>query len=92
MSVVVAIKENGKIYMGSDSQTTRGSSKNTLKCQNNYKIWKIKNTNHCLMGHTGVCRNSNVIRLIDDFVETNEEIDFELVVKKIVPRIVDELM
>ena len=92
MSVVVAIKEKGKIIMGCDSQVTRGESYNTLKSINNYKIWKVKNTDHCLMGHTGRVRNSNIVRLMDELIKEGETIDFELVVKSVVPRIVEELL
>lgn len=42
MSVIVAIKENGKIYIGADSQSTRGSCRASLSNPNNYKIWKVK--------------------------------------------------
>ena len=41
MSVVVAIKEGKKIYIGADSQVTKGGTRATLKNPNNYKIWKV---------------------------------------------------
>ena len=31
MSVVVAIKENGRVYLGCDSQATKGGTRTTLK-------------------------------------------------------------
>lgn len=95
MSVVVAIKEEGKIYFGADSQVTRGGTRATLKNPNNYKVWKIKGVNNCLMGHVGNVRDANVIRIMDQLVtEYNVykgHIDFEFVVAKIVPDILEEL-
>ena len=38
MSVVVAIKENGKITIGADSQCTRGGTRRTLSNPTNYKV------------------------------------------------------
>ena len=46
MSVVVAIQEGGKIYLGADSQVTKGGTRTTLKNPNNYKIWKVINSNN----------------------------------------------
>lgn len=95
MSVVVAIKENGKVFIGADSQVTRGGTRSTLKNPNNYKIWKVKNIDNCLMAHVGNVRDANVIRVMDDLVtEYNvfkHHIDFEFVVKSIVPDIINEL-
>ena len=41
MSVVVAIKEGDKVFIGADSQVTKGGTRTTLKNPNNYKIWKV---------------------------------------------------
>ena len=95
MSVVVAIKENGKVFIGADSQVTRGGTRSTLKNPNNYKIWKVKDVDNCLMAHVGNVRDANVIRVMDDLVtEYNvfkHHIDFEFVVRSIVPDIINEL-
>ena len=42
MSVVVAIKKNGKVLMGADSQVTSGGTRTSLSNPNNYKIEKGK--------------------------------------------------
>ena len=42
MSVVVGIKKDGVIYLGADSQTTRGGTRTSLSNPNNFKIWKVK--------------------------------------------------
>ena len=95
MSVVVAIRENGKVYMGADSQVTKGGTRITLKNPNNYKIWKVKGVDNCLMAHVGNVREATVVRVMDDLISDYElyrgNIDFEFVVKKVVPRIVNEL-
>ena len=95
MSVIVAIKENNKVYVGCDSQVTRGGTRSTLKNENNFKIWKVRGVENCLMGHVGVVRDSNVVRLMDGLVtEYNvykNHVDYEFVVKKIVPDIIKEL-
>lgn len=95
MSVVVAIKQNGKVYIGADSQVTKGGTRVTLKNSNNYKIWKVANAEHCLMGHVGNLRDANLVRLMDSLVTDynvyRNHVGFEFVVKKIVPDIVQEL-
>ena len=95
MSVVVAIKENGKVYIGADSQVTRGGTRTTLKNENNYKVWRVIGAPNCLMAQVGNLRDANVIRLMPDLVtEYNiyrNHIGFDFVVKKVVPDIVEEL-
>lgn len=95
MSVVVAIKENNKIYMGADSQVTKGGTRTTLKNQNNYKIWKVEGSNNCLMAHVGAVRDANVVRLMRDIVTDYDEfrnrVDYRFVVKYLVPEIVRTL-
>lgn len=95
MSVVVAIKKDGKVYLGSDSQVTRGGTRSTLKNPNNYKIWKVIGPENCLMAHVGVVRDANIVRLMDYLVTEYDEykgrINYEFVVKSVVPDIIKEL-
>lgn len=95
MSVVVAIKDGGKIYLGSDSQVTRWGTRTTLRNPNNYKLWKVIGVDNCLMGHVGMLRDANIVRLMDRLVTEysvyKNYIDYEYVVKEIVPAIVNEL-
>ena len=95
MSVVVAIKENNKIYIGADSQVTKGGTRSTLKNPNNYKIWKVRGVDNCLMAHVGNVREANIIRLMDSVITSYDiyanRIDFEFVVKELVQRIFEEL-
>ena len=95
MSVVVAIKDGNKVYMGADSQSTLGSTRITLRNPNNYKIWKVVDSNNCLMASVGNKRDANIIRLIpglvDEYDEFSKRVNYKFVVKYIVPCIVKEL-
>ena len=95
MSVVVAIKEKNKVIIGADSQVTRGSTRKTLNNPNNYKIWKVRGVDNCLMAHVGNVRDANIVRLmkhlVTDYDVFTEAIDYEYVVKSIVPDIISEL-
>ena len=95
MSVVVAIKENGKIMMGADSQCTKGGTRRSLSNPNNYKIWKVLDSENCLLGHVGLVREANVIRvardLIPEMAQLKDKVDFSFVVKRLVPTMFEEL-
>ena len=89
MSVVVAIKKGDKVYVGADSQVTRGGTRATLKNPNNYKIWKVIGADHCLMAHVGSVRDANIVRLIDNLVTDydiyRKRINYGFVVTRVVP-------
>ena len=95
MSVVVAIKKDGVVYLGSDSQVTRGGTRTSLTNQNNFKIWKVKGVENCLMGHVGLLRDACVIRVMENLVREidviHDEVNFEYVVTRVVPKIIDVL-
>lgn len=95
MSVVVAIKEGKKVYMGADSQSTLGNTRITLRNPNNFKIWKVIDSNNTLMACVGAKRDANVIRLVpgivDEYDEFSKRVNYKFVVKYIVPNIVREL-
>lgn len=96
MSVVVAIKKDGVIFIGADSQTTRGKTKLTLTNKNNFKIWKVNGAENCLMAHVGVLRDACLVRTIDNLVRDidvfRDYIDYQYVIERIVPMIVDRLV
>ena len=95
MSVIVGIKQDGKIYLGADSQITKGGTRLSLTNPNNYKIWKVIGEENCLMGCVGSLREACVVRIISDFIKKTDDgdntIDFECVVARIVPKIKAEL-
>ena len=95
MSVVVAIKENGKVTIGADSQCTRGGTRRTLSNPNNYKVWKVLDAENCLFAQVGLVREANIIRVARDLVpemaQLKDRVDFPFVVKRLVPRMFEEL-
>ena len=95
MSVVVAIKKDGVIYMGADSQVSRGGTRTTLSNPNNYKIWPLCDAENCLMGSVGMLRVNNIIKvadeLIPEIVDIKNAVNFKFVVKHLVPRMMREL-
>lgn len=95
MSVVVAIKKNGKVLMGADSQVTSGGTRTSLSNPNNYKIWKVRGVDNCLIGHVGNLRDACVLRGVNNLVREidaiHEEVDFDYVVNRIAPMIMDIL-
>jgi ATP-dependent protease HslVU (ClpYQ) peptidase subunit len=95
MSVVVAIKENGRVTIGADSQVTKGGTRRTLSNPNNYKVWQVLGAENCMMAHVGLVREANVIRvargLIPELAQLKDEIDFSFVVQHLVPALFEEL-
>ena len=95
MSVVVAIKENGKVTIGADSQCTRGGTRRTLSNPNNYKVWKVLDAENCLIAHVGLVREANIIRVARDLVpemaQLKDKVDFSFVVKRLIPAMFEEL-
>lgn len=95
MSVVVAIKKDGIVYFGADSQVTKGGTRTTLSNPNNYKIWSVADADNCLMGCVGTLRAGNVLKVADglvpEIVALKDKVNFRFVVRDLVPRIMDEL-
>ena len=95
MSVVVAIKKDGVVYMGADSQVTKGGTRATLSNPNNYKVWEVSDTEHCIMGSVGALRVANVVKVMNDLipeiVDIKHAVDFRFVVRRLVPHIMEEL-
>lgn len=95
MSVVVAIKKGGHIYMGCDSQVTTGRTCMTLRNPNNFKIWRVPGAESCLMGSVGDFRDACVIRtsrdLVSDYDIYRDHICYDFVVNEIVPAVINRL-
>lgn len=92
MSVVVAIKENDRVWMACDSQVSMGwSTKLTLTNSNNYKICRPEKEKETLIGVVGDLKLQNIIRIQDEFIDEltklKNEFNFKYVVKEIVPKI-----
>lgn len=93
MSVVVAIKQNGRVYMGCDSQVTSGGSRNTLKNPNNYKIWKVDDIPNSVMGSVGMLRDACVVRVMHGLKPKKDVsvINYKYVVNVLFPKITQYL-
>ena len=95
MSVVVGIKQDNKVYIGADSQVTRGGTRVSLSNPNNYKIWKVKGVDNCLMASVGNLRDACAIRIMYNMIREidliKNSINFEYVVSTIVPKISQQL-
>jgi ATP-dependent protease HslVU (ClpYQ) peptidase subunit len=93
MSVVIAIKKDGVIYMGADSQVSRGGTRSTLSNPNNYKIWSMRGVDNCLMGTVGNLRVNNVLKVEDGLIppltDLTGGVDFRFVVKEFIPHIME---
>lgn len=96
MSVVIAIKEKDRIYMGCDSQVTVGLGKRTLKSVNNFKIWNVDGFQNCLMGGVGNFRDLCFIRSTPEIVPMSclyeNNLTYPTVVTQVVPAIWQSLV
>jgi len=95
MSVVVAIKDNDKIWVGCDSQVTRGYSIKSTLSSSQRKIWRASDEDELVMGLVGSLRDLNILSTAEEWIEElsklKNEIDFKYIVRKVVPKIFKEL-
>lgn len=91
MSVVVGIVLEDKVIMGCDSQVSTSWTKRTLTNKNNFKIFKPEKNPDVLLGVCGSCRDANILKCIDEYIDELEylkgDVDFKYVVNKIVPNL-----
>ena len=92
---VVAIKKGGTVYMGCGPLYTSGGTTISLWNLNDIPVWKVEGIDNCLMGCAGSLRESCLVRTMDDLASDfdvfNHQINFNMVVNKIVPMIVSRL-
>lgn len=94
MSVVVAVRDEGKIWLATDSQVTAGWTKSLLLSQHSFKIFKGRNKVN--IGVVGSLRDANIISTSDvDFISENDilkdNVNFKNMVRETVPKLFDEL-
>lgn len=91
MSVIVAVKENGVVYMGADTQTSTAVTKNNYANATRFKIRKLPNG--ILVGICGVVRVSQLITENRDLfsLDENGNLTKTHIVRNIVPKIIDIL-
>lgn len=90
MSLTVALKYDGVIYMGSDSLAYRGGVKNYLTNMNCYRIFPVKGCDNMLMSLDGRLLEHNVARcsyLVPEIVAIRGDVDFEFMVNEFIPHL-----
>ena len=87
MSVVLAIKKNGRIYMAADTQTSCGDRKTTHLSEACLKIHRFENG--VLLGHTGAVHNSQIVCAHPEIFTLPEkgELTKGYVVQNIIPKL-----
>ena len=92
MSVIVAIKDNGTVYMGADSQTSTGSSKANRLNETAFKVVRLDNG--ILVGFCGrVAARQTILSMKDVFtLDENGELTKSHVVKNIVTKLADKMV
>lgn len=89
MSLVVAIKDKGRIVLGADKQASTGGTKD----HTNTKIWKLEELPGAIIGSVGSARASQIIQysqVIDKNLIT-ENIDTTFVVRILAPTLANGL-
>jgi len=91
MSLIIAIKKDGVIYFGSDTQTTTGSFKKNQVIEDRFKVKKMPND--LVIGVVGTVYPSIYLRLHDEWfnLDKNEPLTKEFIVKNIVNPLYKEL-
>lgn len=92
MSVVVAIKEDGKIYMGADTMVTYGGSKRYLTTPHTQKVWVVEDTPNCIMGCVGMLSDLNLVRycgqhLVPEVAALKNEVNIGVLIQATVPKL-----
>ena len=90
MSLTVALKHDGVIYIGSDSLACRGGVKSYLTNKNSYRIFHVKGCDNMLMSLDGRLLEHNIARcsyLVPEINAIRGDIDFEFMVNEFVPNL-----
>lgn len=90
MSLIVALKHNGVVYMGSDLVSYKYGCKHYLTNPNNNRIFKVNGCDNMLMALDGKIVEQNIAKcayLIPEAVAMKEDIDFEFLVTEFIPNL-----
>lgn len=94
MSVVVAIKDKDRIWIGCDSQMTR-ENRTKEAMRGGYKIWKPTDDDQVVMGGAGRVRDINIISTatgwVDEPCRLKGSTDMKYMIRTVVPKIFMEL-
>ena len=95
MSVIVGIKQKGIVYIGADSQITKGGSKKSQLHPNNRKVWHPDEMDSLLMGSAGLVKGINLTKAINGLVDQKtlreNKIDFHFVINNISKKLMDKM-
>lgn len=89
MSLIVAIKEENRIVLGSDSQASMSGNKE----HNTMKLWPVKSLPGAVIGGVGLARASQIIQFCD-IIDKNcisDDITTEYIVRSFIPMLVNAL-
>jgi len=90
MSVVVAIRDGDLIYIGADSQKTKGHTRETSTNINNLKIFKPLSNKNLIIGFSGDYRDRDILYCSEDYIGKifeNDSFDYKFIVSNFVPNI-----
>lgn len=87
MTCIVALVENGVVYMGADSLGSNGHTKTVRKDK---KLFKLKDTDSALLGFTSSYRMGQLLMYASGLIDKRDEpnIDHEYLVTKFIPNII----
>ncbi|MBQ7761449.1 MAG: hypothetical protein IJ400_05270 [Clostridia bacterium] len=92
MSVVVAVKRDGVVYMGADTQTTSGMAKTTYLKESNLKIRVFDNG--IILGHVGSVAKKSIIahskNIIPKLKLENGVLTKRVIVEQLIPMLKKE--
>ena len=89
MSVIVAVKENGVVYMGADTQTSAGKIKYNFINETEYKIKRLDNG--VLIGFCGSVAAEQVISKDIFTLDEDGRLTKAHIVKEIIPKLIDKM-
>jgi len=91
MSVIIAVKKDGHVYMGADSQTSAGSNKINGLTETSFKIVKLDNG--ILLGFCGkVAAKQYLLGKKDIFtLDENGNLNVKHIVNNIIPELIEDL-
>lgn len=90
MSLVIAVKQNDRIILGADKQSSTGGTKSHVST----KIWEVPELPGALMGSVGLARASQIIQynqIIDRNFINKAPVDTEFVINILAPTLMSAL-
>ncbi len=92
MGLIVALKKDGIVYMGSDSLVVRYGVKDYLTNPNSYRIFPVKGCHNMLMALDGRIVKHNIAKcsyLVSETTSVKDNINFDFMVNEFVLRLFD---